>query len=233
MRAAPSARPPGRPFTRADTERAPRRIINRGRWANATVFVHVHDGVDWVVKDFGVCPLPYRATVGRFMVQRELAALERLHGISGIPTDAFRIDSYALAYRFVPGSEIAIVGPDGATPDYFRELEATVLAMHARGITHLDLRSGGNILVTETGHPLVIDFQSHIKGSRLPGFLWRMLVNVDLGGVYKHWWDRHPDSLGIERRAIRDRAKAWRRFWFLKPYFWAKRTPDDNRAPGD
>ena len=226
------SRPPGLPFSRAETVRAPRRIINRGRWANATVFIHTHEGRDWVVKDFMVCPLPYRAIVGRFMVRRELSALERLRGISGIPTDVFRIDPYALAYRFVPGSELANVGPDSATPDYFRELEATVLAMHARGIAHLDLRSGGNILVTQAETPLVIDFQSHVTLDRLPGFFRRMLQGLDLGGVYKHWSDRHPESLGAERRTIRDRAVAWRRFWWLRPYFWVKRRHDNTRSPG-
>ncbi|TFH26059.1 MAG: hypothetical protein E4H00_11085, partial [Myxococcales bacterium] len=108
------------PFSRADFERSAPRILNQGRWANATVFVHEHAGLAWVVKDFHDCPLPYRETLGRFMVNRELSALERLRGLPSVPAEAFRIDAYALAYRFVAGIEMADAGPDRATPEFFR-----------------------------------------------------------------------------------------------------------------
>jgi len=222
-----------RPFTRADLGHAPSRILNKGRWANATVFVYERSGAQWVVKDFRGCPFPYRETVGRFMVSRELSALERLKGLSGVPAGAFRVDAYAIAYRFVPGIEMADAGPDRATPEFFRALEAVVLAMHRRNIVHLDLRYGGNILVGDADEPLLLDFQSHVKLGGLPRFLKRMLEAVDLAGVYKHWSHRHPDSLGAERLAFLGRANAWRKFWVLKGYFGLKPQQHKNRPPGD
>ena len=232
MSAAPHASPPERPFTRADLGRGASRILNEGRWANATVFVHEHAGTQWVVKDFRDCPALYRETLGRFMVSRELSALMRLRGLAGIPAAAFRVDAYALAYRFVPGREMASAGPDRATPEYFRALEAVVLAMHARNIAHLDLRYGGNILVSEAGEPLLIDFQSHVKLGGLPGFVRNLLENVDLAGVYKHWSHRHPESLGPERLAFLDRANWWRRFWVFKGYLGVKPSHHKSRPPG-
>lgn len=198
-------------------------MLNRGRWANANVFIHIHEGAKWVVKDFRDCVAPIRITVGRFLIAREVRALERLGGIGGVPTDAFRVDPYALAYRFVPGIEMAVAGPERATPAYFHELEALVLAVHNRGLAHLDLRSGGNIMVTDAGSPFVVDFQSHVRVGFLPGFLKRMLVNIDFGGVYKHWADRHPESLGAERSALLAKARRWRKLWLWRPYFWMKR----------
>jgi len=232
MSAAPHPSAPDQPFTRADLGRGAARILNEGRWANATVFVHEHAGTQWVVKDFRDCPPPYRETLGRFMVSRELSALARLRGLAGIPAGAFRVDAYALAYRFVPGMEMASAGPDRATPAYFRALEAAVLAMHARNIAHLDLRYGGNILVSDAGEPLLIDFQSHVKLGGLPRFVKNLLKNVDLAGVYKHWSHRHPESLGAERLAFLDRANWWRRFWVFKGYLGVKPPHHKSRPPG-
>jgi hypothetical protein len=221
-----------RPFTRADLGHDARRVLNQGRWANATVFVHEHAGMPWVVKDFRDCPMPYRETLGRFMVSRELSALEQLRGLAGIPASAFRIDAHAFAYQFAPGIEMADAGPERATPEFFRALEAIVLAMHRRNVAHLDLRYGGNILVSEAGEPLLLDFQSHVKLGGLPGFLKRMLETVDLAGVYKHWSHRHLDSLGAERLALLDRANAWQKLWVLKGYFGLK-SHHKKRPPGD
>lgn len=218
-------------FSRADLDRAAPRILNRGRWANATVLLYAHAGAQWVVKDFRNCPLLYRETFGRLMVRRELSALERLRGLAGVPAGVFRVDAYALAYRFVPGIEMADAGPERATPDYFRALESVVLAMHRRNVAHLDLRYGGNILVSDADTPLIVDFQSHVKLGRLPGFLRKMLENADLAGVYKHWSHRHPESLGAERLAFLGRANSWRRLWVLKGYFGLKPPHHKNRPP--
>jgi len=218
-------------FSRADLDRAAPHVLNRGRWANATVLLYTHAGVQYVVKDFRNCPLPYRETFGRFMVRRELSALERLHGLFGVPAGVFRVDAYALAYRFVPGIEMADAGPDRATPEFFRALESVVLAMHRRGIAHLDLRYGGNILVSDADAPLIVDFQSHVKLGGFPRFLRRTLENVDLAGVYKHWSHRHPESLGAERLAFLGRANSWRRLWVLKGYFGLKPQHHKNRPP--
>jgi len=233
MSAAPNATRTDRPFTRADLDAATPRVLNKGRWANAIVSVYERSGSLWVVKDFRACPFPYRETLGRLMVSRELSALDRLQGVNGVPAGAFRIDAYALAYRFVPGIEMADAGPDRATPDFFRALEAVVLAMHRRNIVHLDLRYGGNILLSDSGEPLLLDFQSHVKLGGLPHFLKKLLEAVDLAGVYKHWSHRHPDSLGAERLAFLDRANAWRKLWVLKGYFGLKPQHHKNRPPGD
>src|SRR3972149_10407777 len=72
-----------RPFTRADVDAAAPRVLNRGRWANATVLLYERGAEHWVIKDFRPCPFPYRHTLGRWMVRRELSALEQVGGIRG------------------------------------------------------------------------------------------------------------------------------------------------------
>lgn len=225
--------PSNPPFVRADVAAGAPRLLNKGRWANATVLLYEHGGEQWVVKDFSRCPFFYRHTIGRMMVRRELSALERLRGVPGVPAAAFRLDAFALAYRFVAGKQIAQVGAEGATPEYFQALERAVLAIHARGIAHLDLRYGGNILVTDRAEPLVLDFQSHVKLAGLPAWLKRVLVGADLSGLYKHWSHRHPDSLGPERLAFLERAARLRRLWVLKGYLGWKPHHRRKRDPAD
>jgi len=216
--------PPDPPFTRADLAAGAPRVLNQGRWANATVLLYERGDEQWVIKDFRPCPYLYRHTFGRFMVRRELSALVRLRGVPAVPAAAFRLDDFALGYRFVAGEQIARVGAEGATPEYFRALERAVLAIHERGIAHLDLRYGGNILVTDRGEPLVLDFQSHVKLARLPAWLKRVLTGADLSGLYKHWSHRHPDTLGPERLALLGRASRLRKLWVFKGYLgWKPR----------
>jgi hypothetical protein len=167
------------------------------------------------------------------MAGRELSALRRLSGIPGFPEDAFRLDRYAIAYRFVPGNEIGQGNPGLLTPGFFESLESLVERMHGRDIAHLDIRTGGNVLVTEQGKPLILDFQSHVHLAGLPGILRRILVAVDLAGVYKHWSVRAPGSMGEEREAHLRRMNGWRRYWVLKGYLGVRPRPAKPEDAGD
>jgi serine/threonine protein kinase len=54
----------------------------------------------------------------------------------------------------------------GELPDsraFVRALEGTVRQMHRRGVVHLDLKHRSNLLVTEQGDPLVLDFESAVR----------------------------------------------------------------------
>ncbi len=79
----------------------PPRYLSRGRAANADVRLLELEGQRWVVKDFSACPWFIRNTLGRWMIGRELHALQFLDGIPGIPDHALRIDRYALSYHFI------------------------------------------------------------------------------------------------------------------------------------
>ena len=218
------------PFTREEFERSNKEILSRGRWGNADISLFRKGGEAWVVKDFRHCPAGVRQTWGACMAGRELSALRALSGIPGIPQDAFRLDRYAIAYRFVPGKEMGRADPALLTPGYFGELESLVGRVHGRGIAHLDIRTGGNVLVTDRGSPLLLDFQSHVDLRGLPRFLLRILVAVDRAGVYKHWAIRAPGTMGEEREAYLRRMNAWRRLWILKGYLGVR--PGDPR-PAD
>lgn len=206
------------PFTRADLERDQEGVLNQGRWGNADIrTIRVGDTL-WAVKDFAGRATIVRITWGVFIVQRELSALQKLAGLEGFPLDAFRVDRFALAYRYVEGTTLPRAEPELLTPQFFESLEQLTKSMHARGVSHLDLRYRQNVLVTPQGTPVVIDFQSYIGLNGLPHWIRTWLQNIDLAGVYKHWFVRHPDSLGQERMALLEKLNRKRRLWFLKGY---------------
>jgi len=213
--AAPSSTPP---FGRDALSSPDARVLNQGRWANAVLYLIERNGERWVVKDFAPRPGLVRATIGRLFVSREHAALCRLQGIAGVPRDPFRLDAHAVGYRFVPGNTLARSALDGRYGEFFAALERLMQQVHARGVVHLDSRNSRNVLVTEDGQPVLIDFQSHLRTERFPWRFRRWLEAYDMAGVYKHWARRSPDTIDAARLQHLGAMNRWRRFWFLRGY---------------
>jgi RIO-like serine/threonine protein kinase len=219
-------------FTRSDLDRGPREVLSEGRWANARLYRFEHGGESWVVKDFRPRGPMVRLLIGRFLVRREFSALSRLGGIPGTPQGAFRIDAYALAYRYVPGRSLRGTRHVVFGPDFFPALERALAAMHARArLAHFDLRNAKNILMTDAGEPLLLDFQSAVGTSWMPGPLRRFAERVDLAAIYKHWKKRSPDTMGDERREALARMNRIRPLWALRGYIGAPRPPGRKREP--
>jgi protein-S-isoprenylcysteine O-methyltransferase Ste14 len=207
------------PFSRVQLEQGPRRHLSEGRWANAVLYRFEQGGAPWVVKDFGSRSWLVRNVIGRFLVRREVAGLRRVSDIPAAPRGAFRIDAYALAYRFVPGTSLRTAKQTVLDPEFFPALERSLLQMHAASrLAHLDLRNAHNILVTDTGAPALLDFQSYVGTRWLPPPLRRFLERIDLAAIYKHWAKRSPDTLGAERAAALDRMNRLRPLWVLRGY---------------
>jgi len=219
----------GAPFGRADLAHAERHLLRDGRFANARVErVHI-GGVDWIFKDFGSRNFVVRHSVGRALLRREVSALRRLQGIDGIPSDAFRVDAFAMAARFVPGRSLSSLKAPQVSTDYLLALEALLQTVHARGLVHLDTRGGGNLLIRPHGAPGIIDFQAALSTRWMPAALRTWFEDMDLSGVYKKWQRWQPDTLGEERLERFERLNQWRRWWFLRGYFGLRKKP---RSPG-
>jgi RIO-like serine/threonine protein kinase len=232
----PQADPPRAPravITREQLEREAGPVLSAGRWANAVLRVIQRDGEQWVVKDFRPRAFIIRNTIGRLFMRREMRALRRLAGLEGVPADAFRIDAHALAYRFIAG--IPLTGaPEGLkNPVFFAAFERLLAQVHARGIVHLDVRNGRNVLITGDGRAALIDFQSHLGTSQLPQAMRGWMERFDMAGVYKHWERHQPQSLGEARAALLASMNRWRRLWFLRGYLGVQpRSSDaDDRRP--
>jgi serine/threonine protein kinase len=221
------------PFDRSTFESARRTLLRDGRWANARVERADIAGRSWVVKDFRARSWWVRNTIGRLFVRRELATLQRLGGIDGVPPDAFRLDAHAIAFGYIDGETLGRVDVARQTAVYFTALEHLLLAIHARGVVHLDTRGTGNVLMRPDGAPALIDFQSALSTRWIPSAWRRFLEQVDLTGVYKKWLQRDPATMGPERIAVNERMLRWRRFWVLRGYAGARKSHPAKTHPTD
>ena len=208
-----------RPFDRAQLLAAPSQVLRDGRWANARVLRVTVAGADWTVKDFAPRGWWVRQSIGRWLLRRELRALQRLQGLDGVPAQPFRIDAFAIASRFVPGVTLDKARTEQLDARFFLALEALFRAVHARGLVHLDSRGSSNLLAMPDGRPAVIDFQAALRTGWMPAGLRRRIEAIDLGGVYKNWLRRAPGSLDAARRERYERSTRWRRLWIARGYF--------------
>ncbi|BCS95998.1 hypothetical protein DSLASN_16300 [Desulfoluna limicola] len=205
-------------FTRKDLESGESTVISTGRWGNADLYQFGRGKKVWVVKDFSSCAPAIKKTWGRFLVQRECMALTTLKGMPGVPADPFLLDEDAVCYKFQPGTTLKETPSEFISDDFFFQLEELVNRMHRRDMVHLDLRNRRNILVTDKGHPALLDFQSSLNLKNTPVALHKIVKDIDLSGVYKHWRKKKPVSLDSARLAHLESLNRIRFLWFLKGY---------------
>ena len=115
-----------------------------------------------VVKDFGARAPWLRATLGRWLIARELRAYRRLAGHPSVPRLLARIDAHAFAVEHRPGRRLSRQRAAELAPDFLEQLAVAVHGLHARGVAHLDLRHRSNVLVDARGAPVLIDFASAV-----------------------------------------------------------------------
>ena len=98
---------------------------------------------------------------------REYQAYQRMQGLEGVPRCHGMLDGRYLVIDFIHGTPYR----DATWTDrdrWFEEFLAVLRAIHERGVSHGDLKSKGNIMVTEDEKPCVIDFGTAFMHK--PGF---------------------------------------------------------------
>lgn len=105
----------------------------------------------------GVLPLGW---LGRWLCRREVKYLNAVGHIDGIPKILASIGKTTLVREFVPGRNLREYGKyAGLRDDFFPRLKAMLARVHQAGISHNDLSKPENILVDDSGNPVLIDFQ--------------------------------------------------------------------------
>lgn len=120
-----------------------------------TVLLYCRDGVELVVK----------SAMGRAGIRharhatllREYRAYERLEGVPGVPRCHGLLDGRYLVLDYVRGTPYRQATWRDRDA-WFAALLETLEACHARGVSHGDLKSKSNLIVTEDERPCVIDF---------------------------------------------------------------------------
>jgi hypothetical protein len=173
--------------TRAALAAAPPHYLVQGRRHHADLrLLRLQDRL-WVIKDFSARPWWLRWTLGFWLTRRELSALRRLQGLDGIPRNVTRVDALAFAYHYVDGNPLRLTSYRQLSPDFFCRYEQLLEAMHARGIAHLQLGGGSNVLVTPELQPVLLDFQTHLRLPRWFSRLTALLVRMDFRALATVW----------------------------------------------
>lgn len=171
-------------------------------WGQGDVAAYEVEGHRFVVKDFRKRTWVVRATWGRWILRREYDRLERVEGIEGVPRPLGWIDRYAFAMEWLDAKRLPHGRDrDNLEPVFFDRLDKLVAEMHARGVTHGDLRRK-NILVDDEQRPYLIDFATawYVKDVDNPPRGFGRLCEVDHLTVLKLRNYYCPDTLTDEDR---------------------------------
>jgi predicted Ser/Thr protein kinase len=163
--ASPSEHPAAR-LKRRDLERVTLRVIHRGRGYQSSVFLVEIDGQQAAVKDVSQTPRAFRLLVAPWLLKREARALQALRDVPFVPQFFGRVDRHAIAMQYIEGTPIADFKMGELPAEVFPRVQAAIDAIHARGVSHGDLKRRSNLLVTPQNDIMLIDFAAATIGKR-------------------------------------------------------------------
>jgi len=159
------------------------------------------------------------------MLRREYAAYERVGGIPGVPRCFGLEEDGSLVLEYLTGEAYreSVPALKAHRERFFRQLKEQILALHAAGVAHADLKRRGNLLISPEGEPILLDFGSAVlqkaHGGWWSRFLFRQACRMDLNAWVKLKYRRRYDLLSPEDQqyyrptALEGTARAIRRVW--------------------
>lgn len=114
-----------------------------------------------VIKDCRYRPKLARPLI-RWLLRRECKAYQRLYGTELVPEWLGWLDKDAFMLRYVPSIPISKLDTRQLIQANLK-LQKSVEILHERRLFHMDLRSGGNILVAPGGRAYLVDLASMVK----------------------------------------------------------------------
>jgi len=145
--------------------------------------------------------------IRRKTLLREFRAYQRLTGLAGVPECYGMIDGRYLLLEYIPGERYRDAVLQNRE-QWFAGLLEILRSMHARGVSHGDLKSKGNLLVSRSGRPFVVDFGTAFIYK--PGFhplnnwLFRMGKRLDINAWVKHKYHGFYRDASAADRALLD-----------------------------
>jgi serine/threonine protein kinase len=194
-------------------------LRDKGGFLSPVIRLVPHDGGLAVLKDFRARNPLTRSMLGPLLVRREHAILRHLEGIPGIPRTFGTLDGRALLIEYIPGRTLGKFKPGDLPDSVFQDLEATLAAVHARGVVHLDLRQKKNVLIADADRrPHIIDFANAVRVDGALRMLGAKLKGVDRGGLIKFKARFFPHLLTAADRAALKRQASLRKWWVFSPH---------------
>lgn len=150
-------------------------------------------------------------------LQREYQAYQRLDGVEGVPACHGMVAGHYLVIQYIAG--VPYRQAEWRDRDrWFDEFLKVLQHIHARGVSHGDLKSKGNIMVTSDEKPCVIDFGTAF--TRQDGFhplnnrLYEHARRMDINAWVKHKYHGRYENMTVEDLALLD-------YSFLE--YWVRR----------
>jgi RIO-like serine/threonine protein kinase len=147
--------------------------------------------------------------IWRWLAHRELAVLDRLAGVRGIPASV-RGDQGRILRSWLPGAPMQVARP--RDPAYFRSALRLLRQVHRRGVAHNDLAREANWLVLADGAAGLIDFEIAWCDPRR-GRAFRMLAREDLRHLLKHKRHYCPGWLTTRQNRMLAQTSLLSRAW--------------------
>lgn len=161
-----------------------------------TLLKFTGDGAQVVVKCAMGNTISYRARLAT--LRREYEAYQRLDGLTGVPKCYGMINNEFMVLELIEG--VPYRGAEFTDrPSWFEQLFGIIKGFHARGVSHGDLKSKSNLMVTADGQPMVIDFGTsfvHRAGFHpLNNAFYRYGQRLDINAWVKHkYHGRYEDA---------------------------------------
>ena len=168
-----------------------------------TILLYQHDGFELIIKTAMGKGLLLRAR--QKTLKREFAAYQRMHDLQGVPACYGLVDGQHLVLEYVHGTpyrQAEWVDRD----QWFVEFLELLRSIHGRGVSHGDLKSKGNIMVTEDQKPCVIDFGTAFL--LRPGFhpvnnwFFEYGKRLDINSWVKHKYHGYYSNASEEDRLL-------------------------------
>lgn len=138
-------------------------------------------------------------------LDREYSAYRRIEGVPGVPRCHGMLEGRYLVLEHVSGTPYREAVIDDRER-WFAELLDTLLACHARGVAHGDLKNKSNLMSTDEGRPCIIDFGLTVV--RKEGFypvnhrIFNFFRQLDLNAWVKHKYQGRFEDVSAKDQAL-------------------------------
>jgi len=169
-----------------------------------TVLHYEDDGLDLIVKTAMGSGIARK--VRQKTLLREYGAYCRLDGLGGVPQCYGLLDGRFLVIEFIRGTPFRQADWTDRG-NWFRVFLEILQSLHERGVSHGDLKSKSNILVTEDEKPCIIDFGTsflHKPGLHpVNNWLFEYGKRLDINAWVKHkYFGRYSDASEEDRELL-------------------------------
>ena len=163
-----------------------------------TILLYRKDDIELIVKT-AMGRGPVRLMRHRTLL-REYEAYQRMHGLTGVPECYGMVDGRYLVIEYIHG----VPYRDANWTDrnrWFTEFLEVLRSFHERGVSHGDLKSKGNIMVTDDQKPCVIDFGTTFVSKTgfhpVNNWFFEHGRRMDINAWVKHkYYGRYGDAAG-------------------------------------